>query len=152
VTDPVRWGVLGATSEVARQAVLPALAASPTSAVVATASRDHTGFGPYERLLAAPPVAGSGHAPSAGPSPPRQALVTALADGRHRDRRRWRAGVASMSACAAVTLVVLGIVTPHEPSTTPPLGRFIAAHETEVGAGDPVSELATAVVPAGFSR
>lgn len=57
-----------------------------------------------------------------------------------------------MSACAAATLVVLGIVAPHEPSTSPPLGRYIAAHESEVGAGDPVSELATAVVPAGFSR
>jgi len=54
----VRWGVLGARSFVARKAVLPALAASPTSEVVAVASRDAAGhgFGPYERLLADPAV------------------------------------------------------------------------------------------------
>ncbi len=67
-------------------------------------------------------------------------------------RRRWRAGVAAMSACAAVTVVVLGVAAPHDPPASPPLGRFIVAHETEVGAGDPVSELATAVVPVGFQR
>ncbi len=105
----------------------------------------------YERLLAASP--GEVHAPGppASPSSPGEATVTSLAEAR-RDRRRWRVGVAAMSACAAATLVVLGIVAPHEPSTSPPLGRYIAAHESEVGAGDPVSELATAVVPAGFSR
>ncbi|MGH9064747.1 MAG: Gfo/Idh/MocA family protein [Acidimicrobiales bacterium] len=37
--DPVRWGVIGATSTVARLAVLPALAASPTAHLVAVASR-----------------------------------------------------------------------------------------------------------------
>ncbi len=56
--EPVRWGVLGATSMVARQAMLPAIAASPTSEVVATATRDGggTGFEPYLRLLADPAV------------------------------------------------------------------------------------------------
>jgi xylose dehydrogenase (NAD/NADP) len=56
--DAVRWGVLGATSMVARQAVLPAMAASATSELVTTASRDNIGdgFGPYERLLADPAV------------------------------------------------------------------------------------------------
>ena len=37
---PVRWGVIGATSWVARDAVLPALAASPTAELTAVASRD----------------------------------------------------------------------------------------------------------------
>jgi len=55
----VRWGVLGATSTVAREAVMPALRASRSSEVVATASRDHaggTGFEPYQRLLDDPAV------------------------------------------------------------------------------------------------
>jgi xylose dehydrogenase (NAD/NADP) len=38
-TPPVRWGVLGATSTVARRSVVPALEASPRAEVVATASR-----------------------------------------------------------------------------------------------------------------
>ena len=37
---PVRWGVIGTTSWVARDAVLPALAASPTAELCAVASRD----------------------------------------------------------------------------------------------------------------
>jgi xylose dehydrogenase (NAD/NADP) len=37
--EPVRWGVIGATSAVARLAVLPALAASPSSSLVAVASQ-----------------------------------------------------------------------------------------------------------------
>jgi len=65
---PVRWGVLGATSTVAQQAVLPAMAASAGATVVATASRsdrDGTGYetwgaartyGAYHELLADPEV------------------------------------------------------------------------------------------------
>jgi xylose dehydrogenase (NAD/NADP) len=55
---PVRWGVLGATSTVAVEAVIPALRASRSSEVVATASRDAggTGFEPYQRLLDDPAV------------------------------------------------------------------------------------------------
>ena len=58
MTGNVRWGVLGAGSMVARKAVLPALAASPTSDVVAVASRDSHGDGlePYRRVLADPAV------------------------------------------------------------------------------------------------
>ena len=58
MTGNVRWGVLGAGSMVARKAVLPALAASPTSDVVAVASRDSLGDGlePYRRVLADPAV------------------------------------------------------------------------------------------------
>jgi xylose dehydrogenase (NAD/NADP) len=65
--EPLRWGVLGATSTVARLAVLPALAASPTARVTALASRsagrsELAAFGParctrsYEELLADPEV------------------------------------------------------------------------------------------------
>ncbi|HEV2759539.1 MAG TPA: Gfo/Idh/MocA family oxidoreductase [Acidimicrobiales bacterium] len=58
MTVPLRWGILGATSQVARQAVLPALAASASSEVVAAASRDAHGAGwaPYHRLLADPSI------------------------------------------------------------------------------------------------
>ncbi len=58
MTDPLRWGVLGATSLVAHKAVVPALQASASSEVVATASRDTigTGFGPYRRVLVDPAV------------------------------------------------------------------------------------------------
>ncbi|HVE47237.1 MAG TPA: Gfo/Idh/MocA family oxidoreductase [Acidimicrobiales bacterium] len=61
---PIRWGVLGATARAAQLAVMPALAASPKSRLVAVASRSHpdgTGYdtfgagrtyGSYEALLA----------------------------------------------------------------------------------------------------
>lgn len=51
-SGPVGWGVLGATSSVARLAVLPALAASPSAALVALASRSHEP-GTYEDFGAA---------------------------------------------------------------------------------------------------
>jgi len=93
----------------------------------------------FERLIANPPTTS------------RDATVTPIGEAPSQ-RRRWRAGVAAMSACAAVTVVVLGMAAPRDPPASPPLGRFIVAHETEVGVGDPVSELATAVVPLGFQR
>jgi xylose dehydrogenase (NAD/NADP) len=40
ITQPVRWGVIGATSWVARVAVLPAMRESPHAEIVAVASRD----------------------------------------------------------------------------------------------------------------
>ncbi len=40
MSDPVRWGVIGATSWVARAAVLPAMRESPRAELVAVASRD----------------------------------------------------------------------------------------------------------------
>ena len=55
--EPVRWGVLGASSMVAARAVLPALAASGCAEVVAQASRTpEGGFEPYARVLADPAV------------------------------------------------------------------------------------------------
>jgi predicted dehydrogenase len=57
MTAPLRWGVLGAGSVVARQAVLPALAASGRSEVVAEASRGAGGdVVPYLAVLADPAV------------------------------------------------------------------------------------------------
>lgn len=77
----------------------------------------------------------------------REATVTPLVVAR---RSRVRAGVAAMAACAAATGVVLALASPHDSPTTPPVTRFIEAHATAVGDGDPVSQLAPAVVPVGF--
>ena len=61
--EPLRWGVLGASSTVARHAVLPAMAASPKADVVATASLSGHVPAPgarvhdsYEAVLADPDV------------------------------------------------------------------------------------------------
>jgi hypothetical protein len=98
----------------------------------------------YVRLFAA----GAGEAHDAGEAPgARGAAVTSLVVAR---RSRVRAGVAAMAACAAATVVVLGLASPHESPTTPPVTRFIEAHATAVGGGDPVSQLAPAVVPVAF--
>ena len=51
---PVRWGVIGATAQIARLAVLPALEASPKCRVVATASL--TRGDKYEEVLGDPEV------------------------------------------------------------------------------------------------
>ena len=51
---PVRWGVIGATAQIARLAVIPALEASPKCRVVATASL--TRGERYEAVLADPDV------------------------------------------------------------------------------------------------
>jgi D-xylose 1-dehydrogenase (NADP+, D-xylono-1,5-lactone-forming) len=54
---PLRWGVLGGTSYVARLAVLPALRASPSAALCRVASRDaNGGCGAYGDVLADPDV------------------------------------------------------------------------------------------------
>ncbi|MGI8778017.1 MAG: anti-sigma factor family protein [Acidimicrobiales bacterium] len=83
----------------------------------------------------------------AGPGPAHGATVVPLDRA---PRSRWRAGVAAMVACAAATVVVLGLVAPHDASTAPPVTRFIEAHATAGGGGDPVSDLAPAVVPVAF--
>jgi D-xylose 1-dehydrogenase (NADP+, D-xylono-1,5-lactone-forming) len=67
--NPLRWGVIGATSFVARRAVLPALSTSDTAELVAVASRSHGGahllradfgagrsYDDYDALLADPAV------------------------------------------------------------------------------------------------
>ena len=66
MTAPVRWGVIGATANIAQVAVLPALSASPSCEVVAVASggRPDGGYEPfgarvassYEDVLADPDV------------------------------------------------------------------------------------------------
>jgi xylose dehydrogenase (NAD/NADP) len=64
---PVRWGVIGATSRIAQLGVLPALASSPKSRLVAVASRSNPDggyeafgaertYGRYEDVLADPDV------------------------------------------------------------------------------------------------
>ncbi|HUR18705.1 MAG TPA: Gfo/Idh/MocA family oxidoreductase [Acidimicrobiales bacterium] len=50
---PVRWGVLGATARAAQLGVLPALAASPKSRLVALASRSHPDGAGYDHFGAA---------------------------------------------------------------------------------------------------
>jgi anti-sigma factor RsiW len=65
---------------------------------------------------------------------------------------RRRAGVAAFAACAAASAVLLGVTSPSDPSTSPPVGRFIEAHATAVGGGDPVSHLVTVGVPVSFGR
>src|SRR5688500_2526767 len=62
---PIGWGVLGASSRVARLAMLPAIASSPKARLVAVASRSaprargfgaDRAYGTYEELLADPEV------------------------------------------------------------------------------------------------
>lgn len=64
MTDPVRWGVLGATSSIFRSGVLPGFRSSDQATLLATASRsgaDHDSdaerrYGDYDELLADPDV------------------------------------------------------------------------------------------------
>src|SRR2546427_2319567 len=51
---PVRWGVIAASAQIARLAVLPALEASPKSRLVATASQSKGES--YDSVLADPDV------------------------------------------------------------------------------------------------
>ena len=54
---PLRWGVLGGSSRIARNAVIPALTGSDRHEVVAVASRGADGgFASYDELLARPDV------------------------------------------------------------------------------------------------
>ena len=54
---PLRWGVLGGTSFVARRAVLPALRSSASAVVRSVASRDGDGgYGAYEQVLRDPAI------------------------------------------------------------------------------------------------
>ena len=66
--------------------------------------------------------------------------------------RRRRVGVAVLAATAAASLAFLGLASPQEPATTPPVARLVEAHATAVGAGDPVSRLVPAGVPVSFRR
>ncbi|MGI9032262.1 MAG: anti-sigma factor family protein [Acidimicrobiales bacterium] len=65
---------------------------------------------------------------------------------------RRRAGVVALVGCTAAAALVLGVASPREPSTSPPVGRFVEAHATAVGGGDPVSHLVPAAVPVSFRR
>ena len=81
----------------------------------------------YERLRAAP-----------------SAAVVAL--------RPRRVGVAVLAASAAACLTFLGLASPQEPATAPPVARLVEAHATAVGTGDPLSQLVSAGVPVSFRR
>jgi len=50
---PLRWGVIGASARAAQQAVLPALASSPTASLVAVASQRHPDGTGYDAFGAA---------------------------------------------------------------------------------------------------
>ncbi len=91
----------------------------------------------YRRIRTPPAVSlpGPERPPERGAGPPRR-----------------RAGLAALAACAAAALVVLGIAAPHDPETSPPVGRFIEAHATAAAGGDPVSQMAPVVVPVSFRR
>ena len=66
------------------------------------------------------------------------------------DRRR--VGVAVLAATAAASLAFLGLASPQEPATAPPVAQLVEAHATAVGTGDPVSQLVSAGVPVSFPR
>ena len=66
--------------------------------------------------------------------------------------QRRRVGVAALAASAAASLVFLGLASPQEPATAPPVARLVEAHATAVGTGDPLSQLVSAGVPVSFRR
>jgi anti-sigma factor RsiW len=65
--------------------------------------------------------------------------------------RPRRVGVAVLATSAAASLVLLGLASPQEPATSPPVARLVEAHATAVG-GDPLSQLVSAGVPISFPR
>ncbi|MGI9023896.1 MAG: anti-sigma factor family protein [Acidimicrobiales bacterium] len=102
--------------------------------------------GPLSGILGSPlPPGGSAVGPAGPSGPPSRAVAAPPARS-----RRW-AGVGALVGCAAATLVVLGLATPHDPPTSPPVAHFVEAHAT-AGGGEPVSHLAPAVVPVSFRR
>ena len=66
--------------------------------------------------------------------------------------RPRRVGVAVLAASAAASLGLLGLASPQEPATSPPVARLVEAHATAVGTGDPLSQLVSAGVPVSFER
>ncbi len=129
--EPVRWGVLGASSVVAREAVVPALVASDRSEVVAEASRGAGGsFDPYLAVLADPaveavyvPLPNSLH---------REWTLRAAAAGKHvlceKPLARSAAEAAEMAgACAAAGVVLMeAYMSPFHPRAAA-LSDLIAA-------------------------
>ena len=68
-----------------------------------------------------------------------------------RPLRPRRVGVAVLVASAAASLALLGLASPQEPATAPPVDRLVEAHATAVGT-DPLSQLVSAGVPVSFRR
>jgi anti-sigma factor RsiW len=139
-----------ATEEAARAHLAGCPACGAEQAAVAQARRWVRSLPPvepparfYGRMLGDRP-AGTAHRRRAGTAAHRRRAGTAA--------HRRRAGVAAFAACAAASAVLLGVTSPSDPSTSPPVGRFIEAHATAVGGGDPVSHLVTVGVPVSFGR
>ena len=65
--------------------------------------------------------------------------------------RPRRVGIAVVAASAAASLALLGLASPQEPATAPPVARLVEAHATAVGT-DPLSQLVSAGVPVSFQR
>ena len=65
--------------------------------------------------------------------------------------RPRRVGIAVLAASAAASLAFLGLASPQEPATSPPVARLVEAHATAVGT-DPLSQLVSAGVPVSFQR
>ena len=63
-----------------------------------------------------------------------------------------RVGVAVLAMGAAASLALLGLASPQEPATAPPVARLVEAHATAVGTGEPLSQLVSAGVPVSFRR
>ena len=65
--------------------------------------------------------------------------------------RPRRVGVAVLAASAAASITLLGLASPQEPATAPPVARLVEAHATAVGT-DPLSQLVSAGVPVSLPR
>jgi anti-sigma factor RsiW len=65
--------------------------------------------------------------------------------------RPRRVGVAVLAASAAASVALLGLASPQEPATAPPVARLVEAHATAVGT-DPLSQLVSAGVPVSLPR
>jgi anti-sigma factor RsiW len=66
-------------------------------------------------------------------------------------RRRWRVGVATLSATAAASLAVLLVSAPANAPVSPQMTRLVEAHATSAS-GDPISQLTPIGVPVSFQR
>ena len=71
-----------------------------------------------------------------------------------RSRHRWaRAGVAALTAGAAVSIGMVAFSSPREAPVSPPVARLVDAHTATASvAGDPLSQLVPAATPVSFPR
>jgi anti-sigma factor RsiW len=71
-----------------------------------------------------------------------------------RSRHRWAmAGVAALTAGAAVSIGMVAFTSPREAPVSPPVARLVDAHAATASvAGDPLSQLVPAATPVSFPR